>query len=1205
MKPRRLVHQGTVQAAAFWIDESIAGKAKVRRRILEIPGVEEVRRMEGGLFVRLQAPGWVACEHAPGVPLVACRDILLGAPLDSDELDELAAPSNVVVLVRGGETRIIAIESCPVEDLTSWIDLSEWNVDKVVPLGIIWSSPREAPQAKEIDPRQVAGIGPPPKEAEEFLAAFKEGRAPESATAPKGFASSLLTSISTFLSSIAARLGRQKQQTTPTTSSRSLVVAPTQKQPESDWTDRLRLALNMAAARFLIWARLASRVIQRQADYLEKTVEMFDEGNLEEALRHAIPLGTGSDNKPKPLAFGVPTPRADLSIHATKTEASSVLGFGGNVFEALRIRYRKAVEQLEKQGKIKEAAFVLAELLGASEEAVSFLEKHKEYQLAAELAEGRQLDPALVVRQWILAGNRDRAVLIARRTGAFAAAVAKLEQSHPEQAKMLRILWANQLAASGAYGAAVQTIWPVEAARHLARDWIDRGIAIGGIPGARLLATKAWLIPEEFASVAAVVRELPRNDSDDSIDMWTAMGQSVLANPSSKTMRILARACLRALLPHSNEANAKSLVDRLTTATDDPVLIADLRRQDRNAGPKGNVRLHVAALTDVGLARTVNEDGYVVSMAQEAAFAQGSALMDERPLPSGGALFAVADGTGGYHSAEVVDNMFQTLTAHFRTADKRPEKIGSSLAQAVEEAGAALFKTAAQDRRFAGSGATITAAWLFGDVLWIAQVGDTRAYLLRDGVLKQLTKDHSLLNELIEGNKLSPQEIESFPHKNVITRALGMVERVKVDLYRVPMLDGDRILLCTDGVHGLVEHEQMMEVLRRPHNDLRNGPQFAPKAACDVLKKKVYDAGAHDNLAMVVVDVRIQGAGVAHSRAVAAESIAIEEKTQPSGTSAPSAPERRVITREVTDTGTMEVHDAAVLPGGRLLVALGEAGVRMLSPEGKTLVHFDQPAERIVISDHGDRAIVVTRRGGSSRTARIDLIRRRAERWFDANLHDFANSFDGSIWFVTNEHGVYAIDALEEGFASIREFKEPGQYIAMGSRSPSAASFRVADDVWTIELPSFRLRRKRTLSTSEKGILRIAVALAPDGYAIAWLHDDRTAMYRPAVHLPNQEEWIPLTESAVPNGAPRTSIDDTGFIGAFHRHPGVGKGESEGQVLQVFHVREQRVMLEVRLMEAHAPRLRFQGANLVIASLCGRVLVINVEQGKVVREWRV
>jgi hypothetical protein len=138
--------------------------------------------------------------------------------------------------------------------------------------------------------------------------------------------------MSAFLSSMAARLGNKPRQTSgKATSSRALVAAPAQRAAENDWADRLRMALNTAATRLLLWARLASWLGRQQADYLEKTLSMFDSGDLDEALRHAVPLGTSSD-KPKPLALSVPSPRADLSIHATQTEASSALGFGENVF---------------------------------------------------------------------------------------------------------------------------------------------------------------------------------------------------------------------------------------------------------------------------------------------------------------------------------------------------------------------------------------------------------------------------------------------------------------------------------------------------------------------------------------------------------------------------------------------------------------------------------------------------------------------------------------------------------------------------------------------------------------------------------------------------------------------------------------------------------------------------------------------------------
>lgn len=1189
MNPRRLVHHGAVLAAAFWIDEAIIGQEAARRRILEMPGVNEVRRMENGLFVRLREPLRIICTHAPGMPLVVCRGILLGVPLDDDELESLAAPSGNVVLVRAGEAVVIDPATCRKEDISTWIDLADWTAEPVEPLGDVLTSPRAAPAAKEIDPRQIAGIGEPPKEAAAIVEALAQARMQAAEKNSTGFASSLLTSLSSWLSSIAAKLGRSSTSSNvlprQTTANRSLVVAPSPQKPGSDWTDRLRMMLNTAAARLLIWARLASWIGRRQAEYLEKTFSLFDEGNLDEALRHAIPLGTGSD-KPKPLALSVPTPRADLSIRTTKSEASSTLGFGDNVFEALRIRYRKAVEQLEKQGKIKEAAFVLAELLGASEEAVSFLEKHREYQLAAELAEGRNLDPALVVRQWILAGNRERAVLIARRTGAFAAAVARLETTHPEHAAVLRILWAHQLAASGAYGAAVQTIWPVEKARHLAREWIERGIEIGGTVGARLLATKAWLMPEEFAAVAGAIRGLPRDESETTVGTWTALAQSVVANPSSKTMRILARACLRTLTPHAREKAAKSLLERLVTAADDPVLLADMRRQTTTGAPKVTVRAR--ALADVGLGRNLNEDAFLIASLERNRRVQLAEIPNDYEVPPRGILLAVADGLGGYKGSEVATLALNTIAKHAETAGHDSNTISNALVNAVTEAGVVIYQRAAKDHYFRGAGATITAAWIHSNTAWIAQVGDTRAYLMRRAHLEQLTQDHSLINELLQAGKLTPEQVESFEHNSVVTRALGVVEQVKVDLYRVPLVDGDRLFLCTDGIHGVVEHERMVEALRTSLYARPNQFGDGPNTACMMLKERAYDAGAPDNIAMIVCDIRIQN-GAAVQGSVIAEKIATEKEEQP-------APTTRIISRSAADVGTLAIHDAVVLPGGRLLLALGEVGVRLISPQGKTLVQFDQPAERLVISDHGDRAIALARRGEAHRTARIDIVRRKAERWFDAILEDFADSFDGALWFVFNDRGAFAIDALEESFSALWEMRERNS--VMGTRSPHAVSLRVGHEAWTLDQPSFRVRNRRELPVRDDTSWP-NVGLATHGRIIAWVKNEATSTYAPATREPHETSWSVLGEG-VPEGLfPRVVIDDMGVYGAFGRF---GSGHC---TTTVFDLQTKKARIEVHLEGATLLRTRFQQAHVIITDDRGRVIVVNAATGKIMGEWRI
>lgn len=1189
MRPRRLVHRGTVLASGFWINEPALGSSVARRRILELSGVHEVRRMASGLFVLLQQPQWFATESAPGTPLVVCRDTFLGAPFDTDELDEIAAPSDSVILVQGGETVVFDLNSCPVEDLASWIDLSDWHAEKVQPLGRAWTIPKAAPVAKEIDTRKEAGIGAPPLEAAAVAAAlFNKKAQAEAAPDGKGrsFGSSLFAGLASLFSSLAARLGGSSKRSSELRQpqmSQALVAAPATRPPETTWRDRLRMALNTAAARFLVWANLASSIGRKQAEYLEKTLDFFDSGNLEEALRHAIPLGSGSD-KPKPISLGVPTPRTDLSIQTTRSEASSALGFGDRVFDALRTRYRKAIEQLEKQGKIKEAAFVLAELLGESEEAVSFLEKHGLYQLAAELAEGRNLDPSLVIRQWILAGNRARAVLIARRTGAFSAAIARLEPSHPEQARVLRVLWANQLASSGAYGAAVQTIWPVESARHLAKDWIERGIAVGGVPAARLLATKAWLLPDEFASVVPRVRAIREQGPDESRPEWLALGQSILANPTSKTMRILARACVRALMGDDADPATKTLVDRLVNAAADPVLNADLRRQDRQETSIRSLRFDYAALCDVGLARNANEDSFFAAFVENSHCTQLPDVAPNHSLGTRGALFVVADGMGGFRASEVADVAIGALAKHMATVDKRPSEIGTSLTNCLKEANAAIFKKAAEDRKFLGCGATMTAAWLVGNTLWIAQVGDTRAYLYRDEKLQLLTKDHSLLNELLLSGQLSLEDAKEFEHRSIITRALGISENLRVDICRTQLLDKDRILLCTDGIHGMLEDAAIRETLQAIEDD--------PRSICKKLKEKTFESGAHDNMAMMVVDIRMRQNPAVTSRQITCEAIAIDEPLE-----APP-PESLVITRDQHDVGTIGVRDAVVLPGGRLLVALGEGGVRLVSPEGKTLVHFDQPAEHIVISDHGDRAIIVARRGAICRLARIDLVRRKAERWFDARLDYFAHSFDGSIWFVSNERGVFAIDALEDSFTSIWELKEP-DCLAISSSSTSA-SFLIGSELWIFDLPSFRLRKRHPLPIDEKTVPRY-VTLASNGTTLCWLHEDQWQSGKAAFVRAYEHTWV-LLNKLLPDkqvAGPRVLADETARWGAFFHHM------PQAMKLDVFDLQTQKLRLELQLDGRFEPCGRFQEGKLVLADMSGRVLVIDVERSRLLNEWRI
>jgi hypothetical protein len=285
-----------------------------------------------------------------------------------------------------------------------------------------------------------------------------------------------------------------------------------------------------------------------------------------------------------------------------------------------------------------------------------------------------------------------------------------------------------------------------------------------------------------------------------------------------------------------------------------------------------------------------------------------------------------------------------------------------------------------------------------------------------------------------------------------------------------------------------------------------------------------------------------------------------------------------------------------VLPDGRLLLALGEAGVRMLSREGKTIVQFDQPAERIVISDHGDRAIVVAPRGEISRTARIDLVKRRAERWFDATLTQFADSFDGSMWLVSTLLGGFAVDALEETFQSIWDFK--GLACILSVRSTNAVIFRVGAEAWTFDLPSFRLRPLCRFP-QEKGVK--CLRLGPNGTSICWFGEKTTDTWTwaPAIHHEPAETWNSLEEPSPECPFYHATIDALGHHGVF------GRLIDDCCVSKVFDLREKKLRFEIELHGATHVRARFQAGNLILVDDRGRVLVVNLERNKIVGEWRI
>ena len=252
------------------------------------------------------------------------------------------------------------------------------------------------------------------------------------------------------------------------------------------------------------------------------------------------------------------------------------------------------------------------------------------------------------------------------------------------------------------------------------------------------------------------------------------------------------------------------------------------------------MRLSQAGTSDVGRKRTHNEDAYL--------------LLPEE------SLFCVADGMGGHASGEVaariaVEEMAEFFRMTGRDEDATwPYKLDPAraydenrLLTGVKLANLRIFERAASDQRLRGMGTTLVAASFprGGSRVMVGHVGDSRAYLLRGGEIRQITEDHSLLNDYKKSRALTPEEIEAFPHKNVIVRALGMRDTVEVDVVREELQAGDVLLLCSDGLSGMVPDARIAEIVRGYPKDLRGAAQALADAA--------NEAGGQDNVTCVLV----------------------------------------------------------------------------------------------------------------------------------------------------------------------------------------------------------------------------------------------------------------------------------------------------------------------------------------------------------------
>jgi hypothetical protein len=859
IRPRRLAHRGAVIATGFVIDASLVGATEARRRVLALwTAGAQVRLHHDQFVITGLRPNRVRTSAAPGAPLVGHDGVLAAMPLDPDELGELPA-TGTVVIARSGVAELVPLHGTPEVDIASWIDLDEFQILQPKPLA---TPPARAqlPVAPSTDVRAVTGAPPAAAAVNTVVAALRGARTSDAVTAGTPSAWQRLTHW----------LGN--------------VLAPQKALPAESGTepakpsalDRLRSRLAEALWR----SRLGAVLGRRHAAYLRRVLDLFDRGDLDEALRHAVPLGGDGDGDVS-FGLGVPRPRQNLHLTFGARRARTVIPATDMALMLMHERYRAAAKRLEQAGRIEEAAFVLADLLADIQGAIALLERHGRHELAARLGEARNVDPGLIVRLWFLAGDRRRAIDVARKHQAWAHAVALLERSGDKQADVLRMLWADHLADTGDFVRAVEAAWPVASSRALVEAWIDRGLASEGSAAARLLVKKLVVSSSSFRDVTPAMLNVLAAPEEEGTRQRIAMIEELVASPPSPELRTIARPALRALLRDCARGAAgttSELVDRLTTFADDAALRAD--------------RPVIAAA----------------------------------PMPP---------------------------SLHDRT---------------------------------------------------------------------------------------SPLELRWSAH----------------------------------------------------------------------------------------------------------------------------------------DAGAIPVCDAALLPGNRLLLALGELGVRVVGRTGRTLAHIDQPATRLVVADNGARAIAIAPRGFVHRLARLDLVALRGAHWCDADLEAHATTFDGDLWLTTQGREVLAIDTTASRWRAVWGVAvDPASARCLVERDGRWFVIAVHDGAalehWFYEDFTLRARKPRQRTGSEHVAVRPASPEAPP--FVVREPDEESAAESPTVSL-----WRNLAV--------------------------VGRQTTTGFAIEVSHVVTSKPLANLVLEGATTAGIRRSEALLTISDDRGRVIVFDLQSGVIRRELR-
>nr|WP_294527968.1 Stp1/IreP family PP2C-type Ser/Thr phosphatase [uncultured Blautia sp.] len=239
--------------------------------------------------------------------------------------------------------------------------------------------------------------------------------------------------------------------------------------------------------------------------------------------------------------------------------------------------------------------------------------------------------------------------------------------------------------------------------------------------------------------------------------------------------------------------------------------------------------MRIYSATDVGQKRKMNQDYVFVS---------------REPVGNLPNLFAVADGMGGHNAGDYASaHAVQTLVSEIQAdADFNPIKV---IRHAIETANTEIIDQAQRDEGLRGMGTTMVVATIVGNYAYVANVGDSRLYVVQ-GQIRQVTRDHSLVQEMVRLGEINAEEARNHPDKNIITRALGAEKTVDVDFFDLKLEPGNTILMCSDGLSNMVEDHKMEEIITKPDKDITwKG---------DALIREANQNGGKDNIAVILIE---------------------------------------------------------------------------------------------------------------------------------------------------------------------------------------------------------------------------------------------------------------------------------------------------------------------------------------------------------------